>query len=95
VRVRHLNPLPPPPFPPKLFDIETDLSRLGDASYLAPLAAATQLPMMVDSEMGMPLDLNAYRDAGVWDGAESGELGSTSRLIMSSATTGSDSFAPS
>ncbi|KAK8854750.1 hypothetical protein IAR55_003489 [Kwoniella newhampshirensis] len=60
VRVRYLNPLPNPPFPPKLLNVSTDISRLGEPSYLDPLAASTPLPMLVDSEMGMPLNLNAY-----------------------------------
>ena len=29
--------------------------------------------MLVDSEMGMPLDLNAYE--GVWNGSDKGERG--------------------
>ncbi|WWC63346.1 uncharacterized protein I303_105946 [Kwoniella dejecticola CBS 10117] len=65
VRVRYLNPVPNPPFPPKLLNISTDINRLGEPSYLNHLAASTQLPMLVDSEMGMPLNLNAYE--GVWD----------------------------
>nr|XP_031859927.1 uncharacterized protein CI109_004534 [Kwoniella shandongensis]KAA5526999.1 hypothetical protein CI109_004534 [Kwoniella shandongensis] len=68
VRVRYLNPLPNPPFPPKLLNVSTDINRLGEPSYLDPLAASTPLPMLVDSEMGMPLDLNAYD--GVWEGKE-------------------------
>ncbi|WVQ82129.1 hypothetical protein IAT38_004257 [Cryptococcus sp. DSM 104549] len=68
VRVRYLNPLPNPPFPPKLLNVSTDISRLGEPSYLDSLAASTQLPMLVDSEMGMPLDLNAY--GGVWEGRD-------------------------
>ncbi|OCF57219.1 RNA polymerase II-associated factor 1 [Kwoniella mangroviensis CBS 10435] len=68
VRVRYLNPVPNPPFPPKLLDISTDINRLGEPSYLNHLAASTQLPMLVDSEMGMPLDLNEYD--GIWDGQD-------------------------
>ncbi|WWC90664.1 uncharacterized protein L201_005600 [Kwoniella dendrophila CBS 6074] len=68
VRVRYLNPVPNPPFPPKLLNISTDINRLGEPSYLRNLAASTQLPMLVDSEMGMPLDLNAYD--GIWDGQD-------------------------
>lgn len=64
VRVRFQNPLPPPPFPPKLIDIPTDLSRLADPQYLEPLAKEIPLVMMVDSEMGMPLDLVRYKD--IW-----------------------------
>ncbi|KAL7422784.1 hypothetical protein Q5752_002079 [Cryptotrichosporon argae] len=66
VRVRFQNPIPQPPFPPKLFTVPTDIHRLGEPSYLDQLASNAPLPMLVDSEMGMPLDLNAYE--GVWDG---------------------------
>ncbi len=71
--MRYLNPLPPPPFPPKLFDIPTDISRLGEPSYLSQLASSTPLPMLVDSEMGMPLNLNEYD--GVWEGNDSRKSG--------------------
>jgi hypothetical protein len=66
VRVRYQNPLPAPPFPPKLFSISSDINQLGEPSYLGHLAASIPLPMLVDSEMGMPLDLSSYE--GVWDG---------------------------
>lgn len=66
VRVRYSNPLPPPPYPPKLLTIPTDISRLGEPSYLNHLTATAPLPMLVDAEMGMPLDLNQYD--GVWEG---------------------------
>lgn len=66
VRVRYLNPLPAPPIAPKLLTITTDINRLGEPSYLDQLASSTPLPMLVDAEMGMPLNLNAYE--GVWDG---------------------------
>ncbi|WVW85572.1 hypothetical protein I302_107610 [Kwoniella bestiolae CBS 10118] len=68
VRVRYLNPVPNPPFPPKLLNVSTDINRLGEPSYLNHLAASTQLPMLVDSEMGMPLDLSTYE--GIWDGQD-------------------------
>ncbi len=71
VRVRYLNPIPPPPLPPKLFTVTTDINRLGDPAYLDDLAASTPLPMLIDSEMGMPLDLNRYE--GVWDGNDAGK----------------------
>ena len=69
VRVRYLNPLPAPPFPPKLFDIPSDIRRLGEPSYLSQLATSAPLPMLVDAEMGMPLDLNQFD--GIWDGDDS------------------------
>ncbi|WVR00044.1 hypothetical protein IAU59_007186 [Kwoniella sp. CBS 9459] len=68
VRVRYLNPVPNPPFPPKLLNISTDINRLGEPSYLDHLAASTPLPMLVDAEMGMPLNLNEFE--GIWDGRD-------------------------
>ncbi|KAK1927244.1 RNA polymerase II-associated [Papiliotrema laurentii] len=69
VRVRYLNPIPPPPFPPKLFNVPTDVHRLGEPSYLDHLASSAPLPMLVDAEMGMPLNLNEF--TGVWENADS------------------------
>ena len=60
VRVRYVNPLPGPPFPPKLFSIPTNIHRLGDPAFLDEYAASIPIPMLVDSEMGMPVDLNAH-----------------------------------
>ncbi|CAK9781068.1 Paf1-domain-containing protein [Cutaneotrichosporon oleaginosum] len=66
VRVRFENPLPDPPFPPKLLKVKTDISRLGDPAYLDQLAGSAPAPMLLDAEMGMPIDLNTFD--GVWDG---------------------------
>ncbi|KAF8659869.1 hypothetical protein AX16_001753 [Volvariella volvacea WC 439] len=60
VRVRYSNPLPPPPCPPKLLDIPTDPLRYGRPEFLNALANDTLLPMIVDAECGMPLDLGLY-----------------------------------
>ncbi|KAL1406341.1 hypothetical protein Q8F55_008040 [Vanrija albida] len=68
VKVRFENPLPDLPFPPKLLNVSTDIQRLGEPSYLNQLASTTPFPMLVDSEMGMPIDLNEFE--GVWDGNE-------------------------
>ena len=67
VKVRYENPLPAPPFPPKLLDIPTSLARYGKPSYVTQLIRETPYPMMVDAECGMPLDLLAYK--GLWDGS--------------------------
>ena len=82
MKVRYLNPVPPPPFPPKLLNVTTDINRFGEPSYLNELAASTPLPMLVDSEMGMPLDLNAYD--GVWDGNDQGGIPCINTLLMTS-----------
>ncbi|EJD43829.1 Paf1-domain-containing protein [Auricularia subglabra TFB-10046 SS5] len=60
VRVRYSNPLPPPPFPPKLLTIPTSPARYAQPSFTDALAAETPLPMIVDSDLGMPLDLGHW-----------------------------------
>ncbi|KAF9499332.1 hypothetical protein BDN71DRAFT_1441928 [Pleurotus eryngii] len=57
VRVRYSNPLPPPPCPPKLLDIPTDPTRYSRPEFLQGIASEVPLPMIVDAECGMPLDL--------------------------------------
>ncbi|KAL7409175.1 RNA polymerase II-associated [Mrakia frigida] len=78
VRVRYENPLPPPPFPPKLVDIPTSLSRYGQPSYVTQLIRETPYPMMVDAECGMPLDLLNYK--GLWEGGGTDEINPTGPL---------------
>ncbi|OCF37974.1 RNA polymerase II-associated factor 1 [Kwoniella heveanensis CBS 569] len=80
VRVRYLNPVPNPPFPPKLLNISTDINRLGEPSYLDHLSASTPLPMLVDAEMGMPLNLNEFE--GIWDGRDQGKPKPTVRKAL-------------
>ncbi|EJF59351.1 hypothetical protein DICSQDRAFT_162524 [Dichomitus squalens LYAD-421 SS1] len=60
IRVRYSNPLPPPPCPPKLLDIPTDPMRYARPEFLDEIAAATPLPMVVDGDLGMPLDLSRW-----------------------------------
>lgn len=69
MRVRFENPVPDPPFPPKLLNVTTDVARLGEPSYLDQLALSAPHPMLLDAEMGMPIDLNDFD--GVWDGDDS------------------------
>lgn len=83
VRVRYLNPIPPPPFPPKLFNLPTNVHRLGEPSYLDHLASSTPLPMLVDSEMGMPLVLNNHER--IWEGRDEGEHTSSTGVCSLSA----------
>ncbi|KAI6010676.1 RNA polymerase II-associated [Pisolithus orientalis] len=61
IRVRYSNPLPPPPCPPKLLDIPTDPMRYARPEFLNAIANETPLPMIIDAECGMPLDL------GLWE----------------------------
>lgn len=60
VRVRFQNPLPAPPYPPKLLNIPTNPERYASLDYTGELANETPFPMVVDAEMGMPLDLSRY-----------------------------------
>ncbi|KIJ20686.1 hypothetical protein PAXINDRAFT_66143 [Paxillus involutus ATCC 200175] len=65
VRVRYSNPLPPPPCPPKLLDIPTNSTRYARPGFLNVIANDTPLPMIVDAECGMPLDLGRWEC--LWD----------------------------
>ncbi|KAJ7491888.1 RNA polymerase II-associated protein [Mycena latifolia] len=60
VRVRYSNPLPAPPCPPKLLDIPTNPMRYARPAFLNALANDMPLPMIVDAECGMPLDLGKW-----------------------------------
>ncbi|KAJ6484957.1 RNA polymerase II-associated protein [Mycena vulgaris] len=60
VRVRYSNPLPAPPCPPKLLDIPTNPMRYARPAFLNALANDLPLPMIVDAECGMPLDLGKW-----------------------------------
>ena len=60
VRVRYANPLPAPPCPPKLLNIPTNPIRYASPQFLNNLTINTPLPMIVDAECGMPLDLGRW-----------------------------------
>ncbi|KAG6821221.1 hypothetical protein H0H93_004043 [Arthromyces matolae] len=65
VRVRYANPLPPPPCPPKLINIPTNPMRYARPEFLNAIATEAPLPMIVDAECGMPLDLSQF--ACLWE----------------------------
>lgn len=73
VRVRYSNPLPPPPFPPKLINIPTHPSRYARFDYTSKLADETPFPMIVDAELGMPIDLSKFDE--LWDFDDTTTLG--------------------
>ncbi|KAG6908957.1 hypothetical protein DXG01_002563 [Tephrocybe rancida] len=73
VRVRYSNPLPPPPRPPKLLNIPTNPMRYARPEFLNALANETPLPMIVDAECGMPLDLGKF-DCLWEEGGDDSEL---------------------
>ncbi|KAJ2933140.1 hypothetical protein H1R20_g3941, partial [Candolleomyces eurysporus] len=73
VRVRYSNPLPPPPCPPKLLDIPTNPMRYARPEFLDAVAGELPLPMIVDAECGMPLDLGHWES--LWeDGADDSKI---------------------
>ena len=72
VRVRYSNPLPAPPCPPKLLDIPTNPLRYTRPEFLNDIASDTPLPMIVDAECGMPLDLGKFDCLWEDGGDESG-----------------------
>ncbi|KAF5383624.1 hypothetical protein D9615_003557 [Tricholomella constricta] len=72
VRVRYANPLPAPPCPPKLLDIPTNPMRYARPEFLNALANVTPLPMIVDAECGMPLDLGKWESLWEEDADDSG-----------------------
>jgi RNA polymerase II-associated factor 1 len=60
VRVRYSNPLPAPPCPPKLLDIPTNPLRYAQPTFINAITNDTPLPMIIDAECGMPLDLGRW-----------------------------------
>ncbi|KAI0825431.1 RNA polymerase II-associated [Irpex lacteus] len=73
VRVRYSNPLPAPPCPPKLLDIPTNPLRYTRPEFLNDIASDVSLPMIIDAECGMPLDLGKF-DCLWEEGADDSEL---------------------
>lgn len=65
VRVRYANPIPPPPCPPKLLNIPTNPNRYALPEFLDAIADDAPLPMVLDAECGMPLDLSHWDS--LWD----------------------------
>ena len=79
VRVRYQNPLPPPPFPPRLLHVGTSPARYASYEFLNPLQSERELPMILDGELGLPLEYGKSRDGnavetGYWLGNREGEL---------------------
>lgn len=68
-----------PPFPPRLLNITTTPQRYSSYEFLNPLIAERELPMVLDSELGMPLELGhvpvgEYGDGAYWEGKRDGAL---------------------
>lgn len=87
VRVRYNNPLPPPPFPPKLVKIATDPARYARPEFTAELAYEAPLPMVVDAECGMPFDLGRWECLWEENADKSSALFSFLRVIFQQLNT--------
>ena len=67
-RIRYPNPLSLPPYPPKLLSIPTPSSRYADPrTFGTRLANAQPLPVVVDSEAGMLLNMTDFPQAWYTD----------------------------
>jgi RNA polymerase II-associated factor 1 len=82
-RIRYQNPLPPPPFPPKLVNIPTPIDPYTTPEYTSTLAQSQPPNIDIDVEGGMPLDLSII--PGLFEGDESGDY-SLSLRIRNSCT---------
>ncbi|KAK0565715.1 hypothetical protein OC844_001083 [Tilletia horrida] len=56
-RVKYPNPLPLPPYPPKLLNIPLAPERYAQPSFGDRLASEVPIPVLVDAEAGIHLDL--------------------------------------
>ncbi|SJX64680.1 related to DNA-directed RNA polymerase II regulator [Sporisorium reilianum f. sp. reilianum] len=65
-RVRYPNPIPVPPYPPKLVKIPTEPSRYANPHFADRLASQQPIPMAVDVHAGMPIDLANFQN--LWEG---------------------------
>lgn len=65
-RVRYPNPIPVPPYPPKLVKIRTEPSRYANPHFADRLASQQPIPLMVDVHAGMPIDLANFQN--LWEG---------------------------
>ncbi|EST08849.1 RNA polymerase II-associated, Paf1 [Kalmanozyma brasiliensis GHG001] len=65
-RVRYPNPIPVPPYPPKLVKIPTEPSRYANPHFADRLASQQPIPMVVDVHAGMPIDLANFQN--LWEG---------------------------
>ncbi|EGG06334.1 uncharacterized protein MELLADRAFT_77864 [Melampsora larici-populina 98AG31] len=62
IRQRYPNPFPPPPFPPKLLHIPTDPARYAGYRFLAHLENEREIPILVDADLGMTIELGIESD---------------------------------
>ncbi|WFC94668.1 hypothetical protein MBRA1_001302 [Malassezia brasiliensis] len=69
-RVRYPNPLPELPYAPKLVHIPAPQPNYASPVYAQRIAESQQLPVVVDAEAGMPLDLARMESLWLADGRD-------------------------
>ncbi|BGP56466.1 hypothetical protein JCM8202v2_004086 [Rhodotorula sphaerocarpa] len=94
VRVRYQNPLPAPPFPPKLLHIGTTPQRYATYDFLAPIQSERELPMILDAELGMPLEPGKAAPGGATSTADYwlGNRSAPPEIAASAALPDEDAF---
>ncbi|KAK4046077.1 hypothetical protein OIV83_006382 [Microbotryomycetes sp. JL201] len=75
VRVRYQNKLPPPPFAPRFVHLATTPQRYATYEFLNALNSEREVPMVIDQELGMHLELGKLAPGdtthgGYWTGAD-------------------------
>lgn len=69
-RVRYPNPLPELPYPPKLIQVPAPEPNYTSPAFALRMTDSLQLPVTVDAEAGMPLDLAKMEHLWLGDGSQ-------------------------
>ncbi|KAM0786403.1 hypothetical protein ACM66B_001869 [Microbotryomycetes sp. NB124-2] len=69
VRVRYQNKLPPPPFAPRFVHLATTPQRYATYEFLNALNSEREVPMVIDQELGMHLELGKLAPGDTTHGA--------------------------
>lgn len=73
-RVRYVNELPELPYPPKLVQIPPPEPNYVSPVYMQRMAESLQLPVTVDAEAGMPIDLAKLEHLWLENGAHPSDM---------------------
>lgn len=89
-RVRYPNPIPQPPYPPKLVKISAEPSRYANPHFADRLASQHMLPVIVDAHAGMPIDLANFQY--LWEGSLTGVVPQSNNALDVSQIDDADAF---
>jgi len=68
--VRYPNPLPELPYPPKLIQVPAPEPNYTSPAFALRMTDSLQLPVTVDAEAGMPIDLAKLEHLWIGDGSQ-------------------------